>query len=283
MKKITQSTRIVYLFLMSVLYPLLMHNMYFDISYAKLFMFYLFTGLFILADMITIFVLGWGDVKNISHELICAGIFLVGLVLTFVVNGHSKEVLSSQLEFDTGIIFLGVLALGCVCFIRDCDGINEDIFTGLIIFPVLIYFIICLLQFAGADPFGMIGVIADEQQPLFLGTLGNNAYTGLYTVVVYPICVFGLTYFRFCKGKKKYKKYVFVAAIAGTYLSSMVVLMTNTDGSVLAFATALFILGIILLKDGDKNFAFYFSLILSGFGLQFLLFSKISRWDCFRY
>ncbi len=263
-KKIAQGIRIIYLCLMLALYPLLMHNLYFDISYAKLFMFYLFTGLFILADMIEAFVLGWANVKSILFELIFAGVFMVGLVGTFMVNGHSRDVLSSQMEFDTGIVFLGVLALGCISFIRFCSDIDADIFAGIMIFPATIYFFICLLQFSGADPFGLIGVIADEQQPLFLGTMGNNAYTGLYAVVVFPICVYGLTYIRVCK--EKYKKYIFYASILGTYLSAMTVVMTNTDGSVLAFAAVIFIIGIILLQDSISRRAFYLAMVLSGLG-----------------
>ncbi len=262
-----------YLAAMFIAYPLAFHDKYFDISYTKLTVFLITSVAMIIATLIQLFMNGKESIGAIYRkcriEIILLGITAVSFVCCFLINGHSIRMLVAPAEHGTGLFVLIVILCASFCMLYLNECYSSELFAILVAVGGIIGLFVSLLQFAGVDVGHMIEPISENEQGVFLGPLGNIAYTGLYAVVVCPFSIYVLAlgdlYRKGEKGRIISIAYI-VAGVLGVYLSAVGVIISNTDGTLLAFAVAVVVLGSIMLKDEKKSYVFYISLMAIGCG-----------------
>ncbi len=261
--KLSKSIKYIYYFIMLVIYPLVMHDMYFDISNTKLVVFYVASFILVLGSGVVLMTSD-GALKDYYLEFALGGLFIASLLVCFLINGRGKELLIGELEYNTGLIFLLTLAISCICMVSLGDDSKKarrhSIFTVMMLVTGCVVGVVSIIQFVGYDIGGMLGAIQYENQIIFLGTFGNISFTGFYFVMIFPFAVYGLT----AGGNRFIQGLGFVSA----FIAATGVLISNNDGTVLAFAVVMLVLGIIMLKS--KPLAYYVCLLLTGLAFSFV-------------
>lgn len=237
-----------YSFGMLIVYPLIMHNMYFDLTDTKLITFYVITALLILAVFIYIFLFGV-KLLDLKKELIFLCVAIADIIISFVINGHSGEMLVSDIEYGTGVVFLVTLGLGCGAILMISDVDISMVFSYIAASSSILVGLFTLLQFCGVDIGGMISRIQEDERFLFLGPLGNVANLGFYAVMIIPFCCYCVTV--------KDRLVLQILGGLGVYLACITCLVSNTDGSILALAVVVLLIGLLLCKDLDSSLYFY--------------------------
>ncbi|SHJ45496.1 O-antigen ligase family protein [Pseudobutyrivibrio xylanivorans] len=248
----------IYIIGMFILYPLIMHDMYFDISNTKLITFYVLSALLILSVFIYAFVLRYKYLEK-PKELILLGALSISMLITFMLNGHTSEILTSEAEYGTGLIFLFILILTSLSVLLIETGESAFFYSTAITLGVIAVSLFSTLQFIGLDPLGLLGAVAEDERSLFLGTIGNIGNLGCYAVMVFPLCFYSLA-----MTSEKYSALTKVLGGCGIFFCSILALISNTDGTILSFAVVVILLGIITLRRNDLAFYFHISLLLIG-------------------
>lgn len=256
--KIKQWILYFYSFGMLIIYPMIMHNMYFDLTDTKLFTFYVINALLILAVFIYLFLFG-SKFKELKKELIFLLIIFLDIIISFAINGHSRDMLVSDIEYGTGVVFLVTLTLGCAAIFVISDVDISIVFSYLASISGILVGLFTLLQFSGVDIGGMISLIREEERFLFLGPLGNVANLGFFAVMIIPICSYCLSI--------KHKLSIQILGGLGLFLSIITCLVSNTDGSILALAVVLLLLGLLMCKRPALSIFYYLSLCLVALAL----------------
>lgn len=267
-KSIKKIIYIAYISAMLTIYPMVMHDMYFDVTDTKLMAFYIVTIPMIVFVFIHDFVFSTGNL-NCRNELIFFGILCADIIISFIINGAKYEMLINEMEYGVGIIFILILLLACVALLYLIeDGDNLPLAYLASVSAVLVGSF-TLLQFTGVDIGNMIGSISPEERFMFLGPLGNVANLGCYAVMLFPICSYSIT--------RKDRIDLRLLGCLGIILSSATSVVSNTDGTLLALAVALLLMGIILCKKDDTGADFYFAIFLTA--ISFTLIKIINECD----
>ena len=257
-----------YTFGMLIIYPLIMHNMYFDLTDTKLITFYVITALLILSAFIYCFLFGF-KAGTLKMELACIGIVIIDIIISYVVNGHTAEMLVSNIEYGTGVVFLITLAVGCGSILVLSDVDISIVFSYMAAISGILVGLFTLLQFSGVDIGGMIAQINEEERFLFLGPLGNVANLGFFAVIIIPFCSYCLTV--------KEQLPLQLLGGFGIFLSCITCLVSNTDGSILALMVIILLLGFYMCKD--TKLSVYFFLLVGLTSLALALIWIIVRFD----
>lgn len=236
----------IYWGLMFVVYPFVMTDGYFNISKAKLTGFYIVSIVLILGTVINLImmtnnrrILFLNEIKeNRIFIGLCTGCFL-SILLTGIINKNLIYSMGGEYEYGVGFIFLTVLIINVLC-VNGFHG-NSIVYTYLALAPGCIVATMSWLQYMGVDVAGLLVVVLEEQRQLLIGTFGNLAFTGFYFVILFPIAVYG-----FISNEAK------ALGIVSMVFLSIGVIITNTDGTLLAFVVEWIVMLFLLKKDKEK-------------------------------
>lgn len=254
-----------YLIIMLVIYPLAMNDIYFDITRTKRMI--LYSAFFVL--VVGLVLLGLMNHKNIidikeklffyKWTFIFCAILLISLLITFIGNGASSVAFYGNDVLGLGLMFYLLLLVSSLIFLT--LQFDEKGFLYLILGTSIIEAAICFLQFSGVDVGGWTSQIVDYQRNLFMGTIGNIEYVGFYFVVVFPFAVYALQ-----------RKEMQIIGTLAIFCSALGIVVSNNDGSILAFAFEMAILFVFMSKAEEKLEVFFRLFVIIAFALMIIKF-----------
>lgn len=191
---------LVFLFYMSVVFPIYMHDMYFDITltratvFADGVIFYLI--LMASAIALEVFMLRYyrvpgpyfyKDSKVIAMPEVWMLLFLTANFAAFCMAPDKTPAWTGQAGRRMGLSIILCLALMFIVLARDCV-VNAFVYL-CVCFSSTVSATIAILQHFGFDPFSLRERVVVKQKQMFISTFGNiNTYSSFIAIVL-PIFV----------------------------------------------------------------------------------------------
>lgn len=241
----------IYWFFMLVAYPLTIRNGYHDIATSKLVFFFTFSFLFIIANLVIHII---SRLKNIplvkkdlqSPEKIILIILSITILITFIKNGDYTFNIWAPGEMHMSILFLGTLIL-VYFFIRQIPY-NKEFVAILASAGVSLVSLLAIVQFLGLT-FNTFFYYGDEapSSRTFVATMSNRDLVGFYFIIMLPLCFYLST-----NKKIAYK----ILGIISVILTSLGIVVSDTDAAILCFAFELVLIALISSTDTEHAKAF---------------------------
>lgn len=261
-----------YIFSILVIFPLYIHNLYFDIVNAKFFFFAIIS----LTYMVFLFFDYLEKYSEKSMEFrvkyseIGILLFLLSNIISYLVNGCMEDGLWGWESRRMGIL---PIALFCAIYIIIGRVYRFRIshIYGFGISCIIIY-VLAILQNLGFDPFYFRKEVAVDMQSMFVSTIGNTNFFGSFVCLSYS---FFLVFFCICKGCKE-------EVIGGllVFLGASSIVASGNNGVLIAVIVPVLIVAILLLQKKVTISRFLNSTIISLSGFLFMFFlRKMTKTD----
>lgn len=218
-----------YLAVMFSVFPLIMHNKYFDITITKYNCFvYVSLGLvvFSIIGFIIKCVMDEDNHNNTAYKgnrllkpEFWALAFAISNVFACIVSESRMESLTGSEGRYMGMFSYVLLVTVFFILAKPYKG-NNYIFY-IFAFSTVIMYVIALVQQSGADVFGLKEGISKKQYYLFVSTMGNINIFASFIVIAFAV----FAGFLICSEK------IIMKTVSGliVYLSAMVCLISNSD------------------------------------------------------
>ncbi|MDY5882267.1 MAG: O-antigen ligase family protein [Roseburia sp.] len=199
-------------------------------------------------------------------------VFLTSVVVSFLFAKKKNVAFTGSTDGHIGLYFMFLLLLLYVVAKKEIVLSKKLFFWMTLAADVVILF--AMIQFLGADPFGILTNLKTDKINNYLSTFGNTGVYGQYLTLVVPVAIYN--YCRPMQGKQNEKlpgflEKVFYGISCG--IGTIGVLISNTDATYLGFAVAAGLLLLLMIKEKASCLRFLESLAVEG--VTALLFGRI--------
>ncbi len=227
---ILQISTFAYVFWMLLTYPVFFHDGFIDIVRSKLAYYKGLTFLFLAVAVIGLLVY-WVDngikapkkptsilawFKDVSKEDLCAGIFVVAVILSTLMSDYRSEAFwgteGRRLGAMVMLLYLFVYRM-CAKYLRMQNGKLKAALLWAFIASNAVVILIGDLQFWGIDIFHMYDNLIETQYAMFISTIGNINVNAGYLCLILPVVMA----FYFVSEHKIRKVVYAVFLVAGIY------------------------------------------------------------------
>lgn len=271
-------------FILMGLYPFVMTNGYYNVTVTKY-------SVFAFATIcISLYIILWNYSERVVREKgfhprkakelwtsFCATdkwmtLFLTSVVVSFLFAKKKAVAFTGSTDGHIGLYFMFLLLLLYVTAKKEII-LSKKLFFGMTLAADLVI-LFAMIQFLGADPFGILTNLKTDKINNYLSTFGNTGVYGQYVTLVVPVAVYN--YCRPMQEKKQQGKTVPVWLERGFYgiscgIGAIGVMISNTDATYLGFAVAACLLFLVMIKEKTSCLRFFEvlaieSLVAFGFG-----------------
>lgn len=240
---------------MAVVFPLVFHNNYIDITITKYNFFWKPAVVFIAvmaAYEIYIRVTGKRKSegkrdKGITVILIFAAVFAVSLIISTAASAWPDAAFSGEFGRRMGT-FTWLLCIA-VCFFISLRGRVEKTLAIVFAAGSAAAIFLGIMNFLGFDPLGMYSNLIAEHHSMFIGTIGNRNVVSGWLCMTMP-ALFACFY-----AEKNRKLRVFFAIIAAAAVYEG--FAAESDGFILGLAGTVLVFLFVSLKDPDRMGKFW--------------------------
>lgn len=232
----------IYLFVVFLGLPLVIHRGYFDITEAKYVFFLLVSGAYVFLTLLLFFigrraVLPFAPNKALRVPDIGMGLFLLAFVVGSLLSGEPGALLG------LGARYQGVLTALCYALVYACVSRNfyfpKLSFLGLII-GFSLACVLAVLNDFGLDPLHMVRALPEEQRWQFVSTIGNTNFYSAYLGTLLPVLLTG-----WCFAKRRFYQISCGLALLCGFAG---MLPSASESFMLALLTGLWLLPLLLMQ-----------------------------------
>ncbi len=261
---------IAFLLFISVIFPIYMHNKYFDITVTRATVFtdgVIFYLVLIASSMaIEFFMLNYysagceswfyKDSKVIAMPDVWMLLFLAANVMAFFMAPNKEAAWTGSEGRRFGLAMILAVSLMFIFLARE-TCVNLLVFLGICISAAATD-VIAILQHFGYDPFDLRLKVIDKQKSMFISLFGNiNTYSS-YIAMVLPIFVAVYVFEK--------KKWVRIISSVFIILTSAAIIPGKSDNVYLGLFAAFLVLFYISISQ-KKIFEYVFAILLISVGL----------------
>ena len=183
-----------YLVLLFGLFPLLLHNGWFDVMETK-FAAYLFLTALWLLGLFWFAALGRGLAgAAFAPAAVCCLLFCLVGILASLLGGHGRSALLAADNRYQGILALLLYAAMAAALTRCRPGRPA---VGALLAGFAVNGLLGVLNFCGVDPFGLMAQLTAFDRGRFLGGIGNINFFAAYMTLLTPVAAV-----LFCRAEK---------------------------------------------------------------------------------
>lgn len=258
----------VYLFILFLGLPLVLHNGYSDITEVKHLFFMMISIVYLFAatilSILTAFLKPCAATKPQSRYITALDVWVLAFFLSFSVacllSFHPEDALIGQNNRYQG--FLTVLVYAAVYWFLS----RNFCFTRLNAFALLAGFcIVCLIATAnglGWDPLGIIHQLSAVDQRRYVSTLGNINFYSSYLGILFPFILA-----LWCFARQRLWQ---ICSAAGILCGAFGILSTGSESFLLAFFTMILLMPFFLFNNPRVMRRFLMALLMLVAAMQLL-------------
>ncbi len=255
----------VFLFGVTFILPLVIHNGYYDITETKAYCFGSIAAIYILVltVVLVIKVIKAKSISNIHHfkldyTEIAIAVFAAAYLISALLSDRSVTV-----WFGVGARYQGVAAIFLYTAVMFAVSHNYRYSQRVLIGTVVAFevvSIIALLNCYNADVLGFYADLELTDKSRFISTIGNINFYSSYISLIFPLIIYG-----FCRAEGTLTKAFFGIALA---IGSLGVMVSSSESFAVGFVVALSIIPLFFFKDAR---------IMKRFSVCIIIFLAISK------
>lgn len=255
-----------YILSILVIFPLYIHNLYFDIVNAKFFFFAITSfvyAIFLLFDYLA--ECTKESMKSrLSYSEMGILFFLLWNLISYFVNGCVEDGLWGWESRRMGVIPIAFL---CIIYmmIRRAYRFRISHVYGFVLSCSIIY-VLAILQNLGFDPFYFRADVAEDMQSMFVSTIGNTNFFGSFLCLSYSFFVV-----FFCICKKRNNKAIGAILIL---LGASAIVASDNNGVLVAIVVPIIFTFVLVLQGKVSVSAMIHSITISIVGFLFMFFMR---------
>ena len=254
-----------FLFGITFILPLVIHNGYYDITETKAYCFGSLAAIYILALTVVsaIKAIKAKSIHNIRHikpdyTEIAIAVFAVVYLVSALLSDRSATV-----WFGVGARYQGVVAILLYTAVMFAVSHNYGYSQRVLIGTVAAFEIVCIIALLNCYNTDVLGFYADLEltdKSRFISTIGNINFYSSYISLIFPLVIYG-----FCRAEGALTKAFFGLALA---IGSLGVMVSSSESFAVGLVVALSIIPLFFFKDAR---------IMKRFSVGIIIFLVISK------
>lgn len=273
LRKVRSYLVLIYTMALLGIFPLIMHNRYFDLTKTKYYFFTAVTIVVTVCVVILSLLILFNERNFISDTLTSAvynitmpDFFLISFLIVTVCSSFNSSFRTYAITGKEGRYIGLILLLACGAAYFIISRLAEDRFTVLYVFCLAgcIVFLLGIGQHFGIDPLKIQNGLDNSDKAVFYSTIGNRNVLSSFIVMV-----IGISTVMYCFEKSRRKLLFYLIT---TFLGFMALLFCDSDSGYIAIAILFYAIPFFYKREGFSILKFltvlnlfFISAKLSGF------------------